>query len=393
MKIRKLKWPDKIIKALWVIFLFMLFPKTIYAKPIVENGLDINLIVDEATNNDSEAILHFDIKNNNDYPIFNVKLSIDEIEKIECNQELTVSNIAANEEKRVDIPLRKIAASVVDDDAELNKTQPNAKNNVQPINEQVTNTNYLNGEHESVPSTNDNLNIFLWSCIFVISIIVIVILKRKFNIGFRNTVNLFICVSMSISCLNVTQNIKAKTSLVNKQINIDELLNIFDEEVRFSARLDYQIEFNETDIEDDICVVKFVDGSDTEYKCVTVKKSSIVNEPKSPEKQGYTFAGWYVDELCTTKYDFNSKVTENIILYAKWDSLENSLQVNFMLGIPNEYLNNADEFKQLNVVEGSQIKEPVEPKCDYAIFIDWYNDPNFETEFDFESEIDRKSVV
>ena len=44
-----------------------------------------------------------------------------------------------------------------------------------------------------------------------------------------------------------------------------------------------------------------------------------ISEPTAPIKTGYTFAGWYKDENCTTLWNFGSDtVTENITLYAKW---------------------------------------------------------------------------
>ena len=44
-----------------------------------------------------------------------------------------------------------------------------------------------------------------------------------------------------------------------------------------------------------------------------------ISEPTAPTKTGYTFAGWYKDENCTTQWDFGSDtVTEDITLYAKW---------------------------------------------------------------------------
>jgi len=41
-------------------------------------------------------------------------------------------------------------------------------------------------------------------------------------------------------------------------------------------------------------------------------------EPDAPKRSGYKFKGWYVDEDCTEAYDFDTPVTENVVLYAKW---------------------------------------------------------------------------
>lgn len=51
-----------------------------------------------------------------------------------------------------------------------------------------------------------------------------------------------------------------------------------------------------------------------------VQEESKVNKPSDPSANGYSFGGWYKDSGCSDKYDFNSKVTSNLTLYAKWSS-------------------------------------------------------------------------
>ena len=42
--------------------------------------------------------------------------------------------------------------------------------------------------------------------------------------------------------------------------------------------------------------------------------------PTAPTATGYSFGGWYTDKKCTTAYDFDTPVTANLTLYAKWTS-------------------------------------------------------------------------
>ena len=57
-------------------------------------------------------------------------------------------------------------------------------------------------------------------------------------------------------------------------------------------------------------------GSDVAKQTVT--SGEKVNKPADPTREGYEFAGWYTDSKLTTAYDFSSKVTKSITLYAKW---------------------------------------------------------------------------
>ena len=65
--------------------------------------------------------------------------------------------------------------------------------------------------------------------------------------------------------------------------------------------------------------VKFETDGGSEIDSVKVTKNKTIDEPAAPTKDDYTFDGWYTDEALTEKYDFDSKVTKNLTLYAKWD--------------------------------------------------------------------------
>ncbi|MBR5517990.1 MAG: S-layer homology domain-containing protein, partial [Clostridia bacterium] len=64
--------------------------------------------------------------------------------------------------------------------------------------------------------------------------------------------------------------------------------------------------------------VKFDTNGGSTIKSVTVEKNETVEEPAAPAKEGFNFEGWYTDKAFTNAYDFATKVTKNITLYAKW---------------------------------------------------------------------------
>lgn len=66
-------------------------------------------------------------------------------------------------------------------------------------------------------------------------------------------------------------------------------------------------------------MVKFETNGGTEIASKTVVRNAKLTEPTAPKRDGYTFNGWYTDEELTEKYDFDSEVTKNFILYAKWE--------------------------------------------------------------------------
>ena len=51
---------------------------------------------------------------------------------------------------------------------------------------------------------------------------------------------------------------------------------------------------------------------------VTVEEGQKVARPEDPTMEGYTFAGWFLDEACTQEFDFDTPITEDIVLYSGW---------------------------------------------------------------------------
>ena len=74
-----------------------------------------------------------------------------------------------------------------------------------------------------------------------------------------------------------------------------------------------------------ICTVSFnANGHGAAPEAQSLYSGDKAAKPSDPIASGYTFGGWYKDSACTTAYDFNSAVTCNLTLYAKWTSVTTS---------------------------------------------------------------------
>ena len=82
---------------------------------------------------------------------------------------------------------------------------------------------------------------------------------------------------------------------------------------------------SEAEMADWVYVVAFDSQGGTEkenqiiYPNVSEKK--VIKPEPDPTRTGYVFGGWYKEAECTTAYDFNTEVTGNLTLYAKWIDL------------------------------------------------------------------------
>ena len=107
-----------------------------------------------------------------------------------------------------------------------------------------------------------------------------------------------------------------------------------------------------------------------------VEYGLTATKPADPTLKGYTFAFWYLgeDEQNATAYDFNTPVTENITLTAKWNINKYTVTFDSYGGTPVPL---AQE-----VEYGHTATKPVEPTLKGYTFDGWYLDGE-EEPFDF----------
>lgn len=76
-------------------------------------------------------------------------------------------------------------------------------------------------------------------------------------------------------------------------------------------------------------IVSFVTNGGTAIPSQIVKYNGTVDKDKiaTPTRTGYEFKGWYADSGFATVFDFNNTITDNTIIYAKWEA--ETLKVTF----------------------------------------------------------------
>lgn len=120
-------------------------------------------------------------------------------------------------------------------------------------------------------------------------------------------------------------------------------------------------------------------GSAVEAQQIAENQKAV--KPADPNKEGYRFAGWYLDSSLVTPYDFNSPVTQNVYLYAKW---EDNSTVTFTV---NFYSNGGSEIQAQKVKENEKAVWPSDPVREGFIFAGWYLDSNLTKSYEFNSPV------
>lgn len=131
--------------------------------------------------------------------------------------------------------------------------------------------------------------------------------------------------------------------------------------------------------------IKYMDGETVlELEPTTAEYGSYINPPAAPEKDDKLFRGWYKED--NSAFDFASPITENLVLYAKY---EDPITVSFVVdgGLP------APEDQK--ILTGATATRPeTDPAKDDHEFLGWFVSTEEEAaEFDFTKGINADTSI
>lgn len=107
-------------------------------------------------------------------------------------------------------------------------------------------------------------------------------------------------------------------------------------------------------------------------------KTIKTDELTIPTVEGFTFDGWYADEKRTIEFNFNTPITSNTTVYAKWTA--NDYEVSFIT-------EHGKTPTSQNVKYNGTATDPGELTAEGYTFIGWYADDTYTTKFDFRTPI------
>ena len=83
----------------------------------------------------------------------------------------------------------------------------------------------------------------------------------------------------------------------------------------------------------------------------TFVSGNKASEPTAPKEDGWVFGGWYTEKGCQYRFSFDSAVTSDITLYAKWEAA------------PRYYYNSGTTTDTDNADGNAAMRESHAPTC------------------------------
>ena len=116
------------------------------------------------------------------------------------------------------------------------------------------------------------------------------------------------------------------------------------------------------------------------FKDQTIEHGKLIetDELTIPEVDGYTFGGWYADENRTIEFNFNTPITGNTKVYAKWTAKD--YEVSFITEHGKTPTSQNVPYNETATYPGKLTEEGY-------TFIGWYADEAHKTKFDFSTPI------
>lgn len=107
-------------------------------------------------------------------------------------------------------------------------------------------------------------------------------------------------------------------------------------------------------------------------------------KPADPTDTGYIFKGWYTSQLYTAEFDFNTPITADTTLYAKWNEI---YTVTFNVG------RHGTAPTAQTVENGGKATKPENPTAKGWRFDGWYTDEKCTASYDFDKAVTANTTL
>ncbi|WP_259420345.1 InlB B-repeat-containing protein [Lysinibacillus sp. A4] len=116
----------------------------------------------------------------------------------------------------------------------------------------------------------------------------------------------------------------------------------------------------------------------------TIAHGEKATEPPPPTKAGHTFGGWYPSSTGNTPFNFDTAITGDTTIYAKWSPVTHTVSFN---------VDGGSTVASQTIAHGEKATEPPPPTKAGHTFGGWYTSTTYTTPYDFNSAITKHTTI
>ena len=128
-------------------------------------------------------------------------------------------------------------------------------------------------------------------------------------------------------------------------------------------------------------------GHGTAPAAQTVESGNKATKPADPAETGWTFGSWFKEAACTTAFDFNTAITSDLTLYAKWTEESVTPPVPITYTVTFNANGHGTAPAAQTVESGNKATKPADPAESGWTFGGWFKEASCTTAFDFSTAI------
>ena len=173
---------------------------------------------------------------------------------------------------------------------------------------------------------------------------------------------------------------------VNKKSDVKNMISINDVSSTVSAYAGAGNNYykslnleNDTNEYHTVTFKKYVDDNETVLFTYKVLDGETITSPIDDYRvYGYAAETWFTSTNFNQKFDFNTEITSDLTLYAKYTELQSyTISYKYNIGEEDVLINSVDYYEDVKV------SQPLDPTLSGYSFQGWYTDTNYGTEYEF----------
>lgn len=281
---------------------------SVSAETMSQDGLQVTLTADKESYSQTDPVTAtLTVKNTNDFTVTNVSLEtmIPEGYKLDGNSEATAQIASLNAGESYELTITYIPDKTVSGGAGSGSDNSASATN-------------------SSLKTGDTIQFAIWAVLLVCAAAVIIGAAVRSRKKGKRFLSLLLVVTLTGTSAFSFSGKTYAAEIQTKSLNIETSVKVGDSDLKLAGTVNYDYDAdadyntNTHSVAFNLLFEEIVEDI-SPYEPQTVADGGTAVRPDDPQPVLGEFGGWYTSSDYSEEFDFNKPITEDTVIYAKWE--------------------------------------------------------------------------